>query len=62
MNALEREIQAAAAWLREQGQVLGYGELNVKLILHGGAVTRTERTVTSKLQPQAGNGHVHTGS
>lgn len=51
---LDREIHTAAAWLREQAQRMAFGELAVRLILHGGVVTRIERTVTAKLQPQGG--------
>lgn len=62
MSALDQEITAASAWLRQQAQTIGYGELAVKLIFHAGAVSRTEKTVTSKTQPQGGNGHERAGS
>ena len=58
---LAREVQAAARWLQEQAQHVPYGEVGVRLILHAGAVSRIEQTVTSKTQPQGGNGHVRAG-
>ncbi len=50
MNGLEREIHAAAAWLREQTSKIQYGEVTVKVVMHVGNLVRTERTVTTKMQ------------
>jgi hypothetical protein len=58
---LAREVEAAARWLEEQAQHVPYGELGIRLILHAGAVSRIEKTVTSKTQPQVGNGHGRAG-
>lgn len=46
MNRLE--IDAAAAWLRDQLARVAFGEVGVKLIVHDGKVSRIERTIVEK--------------
>lgn len=54
MKALEQEIAAATAWLFEQAERVPYGEVSVMLVLHGGRLSRVERSVTAKIQPEEG--------
>jgi hypothetical protein len=59
VNTLEAEIAAAADWLRSEAPAVKYGEISVKLILHRGAVVRTERTVSQTQLPNDGRGDEH---
>lgn len=50
MTTVESEILAAAAWLREHATAVPFGEIGIRIVLHGGRVARIERTLTTKCQ------------
>jgi len=45
------EITKAVSWILVQAEQTPYGEVAVKLIIHAGKLSRVERTVTAKIQP-----------
>jgi hypothetical protein len=47
MNA---QIKKAAEFLADQAGRMAFGEVSVKVIVHNGIITRTERTITEKIQ------------
>jgi hypothetical protein len=53
---MKPEIAAAASWLAEQVERVAFGEVTVTLVLHGGKVSRIERSVTEKSLSEGGTG------
>jgi hypothetical protein len=53
----DREISAAAEWLRDQAKGVPFGEVGVTLVLHAGRLVRMERTVREKTQPTVEKSH-----
>ena len=43
-------IENAITWLLEEAGRVDYGEIALKIIMHGGRVTRIERTTSVKEQ------------
>jgi hypothetical protein len=53
MKSLEQQIAAAGEWLLQQAKEIPYGQIGVMLVLHAGKLSRVERSVTTKFQPNA---------
>jgi len=53
--SVDREIAAAAAWMRSEAVRLPFGTVGVSLTLHRGSVTRVDRTSSASLKPGTGD-------
>ncbi len=61
MSQVERAAADAAKWLNEQAARVAFGAVSTTLILHAGRVSRIERTVTVKEQPDEGRDRADAG-
>ena len=50
MNALREQIAEATSWLEREAQRVYFGEVGIALVIHGGRITRIERSVVEKTQ------------
>jgi hypothetical protein len=50
MSSAESAVEDAARWLTGALVSARYGEIGVRFVLHGGRITRIERTLVQKVQ------------
>jgi hypothetical protein len=51
MTTIEQEIAFASSWMSEAAKKLAFGDISVRLVMHGGRVARVERSTVAKTQP-----------
>lgn len=54
MTHNQTQIKAQADWLLEKANVIGYGEIDLKVVVHNGKITRYSRGIQKSVSVKGG--------